>query len=57
MHLEHLASSSTCGIFLGAGGGDCERDDTGDGVGESSRSFRSRTGALVAALAAAALLL
>ena len=57
MHLEHLASSSTFGIFLGAGGGDCERDDTGDGVGESSRSFRSRTGALVAALAAAALLL
>lgn len=33
------SSSFTRGIFLGAGGGECGREETGEGVGESSRSY------------------
>ena len=37
-------SSFIRGIFLGAGGGEGGRDDTGDGVGESSRLYFSVAG-------------
>jgi hypothetical protein len=43
---SEFSSSFTRGIFLGAGGGECGRDEIGEGVGESSRSYRAEAGAV-----------